>query len=386
MKVVHLCLASFFIDHYSYQENMLPKFHRELGHDVAVIASLETFDKKGRTAYMKEASAYTNEHGVQVTRLAYRKPEKIYRKLRRYVGTYDALRAAAPDVLFIHGCQFRDMEIVVRYLKENPRVVTYVDNHADFSNSARSWLSKNVMHKVLWRHGAHMIEPFARKFYGVLPARVDFLRNIYRLPKEKCELLVMGADDEKVLEAKAPEVRRALRKKYGIAEDDFLIMTGGKIDLAKTQTLLLMEAVARIEDPNVKLLVFGSLVPELEERVKQLCVENKVMYIGWLQAEQTYQYFAAADLAVFPGRHSVFWEQVAGQGIPMLCKYWDGTTHVDLGGNMKFLQEDSTDEIYTILCELLEKPGLYREMKRAAEEKGMQVFSYRQIAKRSIEG
>ena len=41
----------------------------------------------------------------------------------------------------------------------------------------------------------------------------------------------------------------------------------------------------------------------------------------------------------------MFWEQVAGMGIPMVCKYWEGTTHVDCGGNVKFLYRDSVEEI-----------------------------------------
>ena len=37
MKIVHLCLCSFFPDNYSYQENLLPKYHKRLGYDVEVI-------------------------------------------------------------------------------------------------------------------------------------------------------------------------------------------------------------------------------------------------------------------------------------------------------------------------------------------------------------
>ena len=40
MKVVHLCLACFYPDGYSYQENMLPQYHKMLGMEVAIIASL----------------------------------------------------------------------------------------------------------------------------------------------------------------------------------------------------------------------------------------------------------------------------------------------------------------------------------------------------------
>ena len=49
MKVLHICLACFFPDNYSYQENMLPKFHKELGYDVEVIASLASFDRNGKS-------------------------------------------------------------------------------------------------------------------------------------------------------------------------------------------------------------------------------------------------------------------------------------------------------------------------------------------------
>lgn len=52
------------------------------------------------------------------------------------------------------------------------------------------------------------IEPYVKKFYGVLPARVDFLIDVYNLPKEKCELLVMGADDDLVKKNEKPEIRK----------------------------------------------------------------------------------------------------------------------------------------------------------------------------------
>ncbi len=268
-----------------------------------------------------------------------------------------------------------DMDIVVKYLRRHPEVRVYVDNHCDFSNSGTNFLSENILHKLLWKHTAHMIEPYATKFYGVLPVRVDWLINMYGLPKEKCELLVMGADDDKVQEAFEGGWRVKIRQQYGISPDDFLIMTGGKIDAWKTQTLLLMEAVKKINNPAVKLLVFGSVTPELKDKVNALADGKKVQYIGWVKSEDTYHYWAACDLAVFPGRHSVMWEQVAGMGIPMICKYWSGTTHVDLGGNVVFLQQDSIDLLYGCIIKITENQEVYGKMKDAAV-KGKECFSY----------
>lgn len=389
MKVVHLCLGCFFPDNYSYQENMLPKFHKELGYDVEVIASLETFDKDGKATYMDKAEVYQNEYDIKVTRLNFKNPTKIYKKMKRYVGTYQAIETAKPDILFIHGCQFQDMDKVVKYIKGHPGVRVYVDHHADFSNSAKNWMSRHVLHGFFWKRTAHMVEPYTTKFYGVLPARVDFLKNIYKLPEEKCELLVMGADDEYVEKYSSPDSCLDLKKKYNLRTNDFVIVTGGKIDSFKRQTLLLMEAVRDINDPHVKLLVFGSIQDDIRAEFDDLCDGTLVQYLGWANAEQAYMYFSLADLVVFPGRHSVYWEQAAGQGKPMICKYWDGTTHVDLGGNVEFLYKDSVEEIRQAIQSLMsadgERTDKYYSMKKCAAEKGPDVFSYKKIAERSIE-
>ncbi|HOG53154.1 MAG TPA: glycosyltransferase family 4 protein [Bacillota bacterium] len=382
MKILHVCLACFYIDNYSYQENELPKYHKMAGHEVEIVASLVTFDKNGSITLYEKGGSYTNEHGIPVTRLEYAKGP-LASRLRVYKGFRDYLFKSRPEIVFVHGCQFWDARIVAEYAKNDKNVRVFVDNHSDFSNSATNWLSKNVLHKLVWRACAKKIEPYTRKFYGVLPARVDFLRDVYGIDPKKVELLVMGANDELVAEAKADSLRGSIREQYGIKRDDFLIMTGGKIDLAKTQTLLLMKAVGQMYEDRFRLIVFGSVVEELKEELSSLVDGKKVQYIGWIQAKDAYRYMAAADLMVFPGRHSVLWEQAAGLGIPMLIKHWEGTTHLDLGGNCEFLYEDSVDEIKAKI-RLISSKDRYEPMRRAAEDKGMKTFSYREIARRSI--
>lgn len=382
MKILHLMLACFYIDNYSYQENYLPKYHKLQGNDVKIISSLFTFDENGKGTMLKSAMKYVNEYGIPVSRLDYA-PGKISHKLRKYIGLEEEIADFEPDIIFIHGVQFADINVVVNYCKVHKDVIVYADSHSDFSNSATNWLSKHILHRIIWKHYAHKINPYVKRFYGVLPARVDFLINEYKLPANKVELLVMGADDECVKRAADREKIKELRKKYNIAEDDFLIMTGGKIDQWKTQTLLLMEAVKKINNPKVKLIVFGSVTEELQSSVKKLVDGNIVQYIGWIQAKDSYQYFAASDLVVFPGRHSVFWEQVVAQGIPMVVKHWDGTTHVDVDGNVQFLRNDSVEEITEVLNRILTEPQLYSNLYEAAQ-RAKSNFLYSSISKRSI--
>jgi 1,2-diacylglycerol 3-alpha-glucosyltransferase len=381
MKVVHICLCGPVSDNLNYQENMLAKYHVKLGHEVTLIAPQWAWGPQGKLINLQDTN-YFNNDGVKVVRLPIHNQKGIMSKFKRYDQLMETLENEKPNVIFIHNVQFLDIVKIASYANQNPAVQIFIDNHADFSNSARNWLARHILYGILWRSCARKIEPYTDKFYGVLPSRVDFIKNVYKIPAEKVELLVMGADDELVEQVKDRENK--VRLDYGIEEDDFLIVTGGKIDLFKTQTLLLMEAVKNIKKKNVKLIVFGSVVPELQEKLTELCDGLKVHYIGWVDSNNSYNYFAAADLVAFPGRHSVFWEQVVGQGIPMICKYWNGTTHVDLGGNVKFLYEDSASEMQKVIEDIIQDPNLYQQMRSVALNKGMEVFSYKEIAKKSI--
>lgn len=381
MKIVHLCMCSVVTDGWNYQDNMLPKYHKRLGHDVTIVTSHFVYDNKGQLA-IDERNQYVNEHDVKVIRLK-STPKKQGSRLKKFPGLYNTIVNEHPDILFVHCPQFRDSTTVVKYMKKHPNVKLFVDNHADFSNSASGWLSKNVLHGVWWKHYARLLVPYATKFYGVLPARVDFLVEQYGIPKDKVELLVMGADDDYVEAASTIESINTVRNELGLTSTDFVIVTGGKIDNAKTQTMLLMEAIKNVDCENIKLVVFGSVDAELKERFMSLVDGEKVKYVGWIDSSESYKYFACADLVCFPGRHSVFWEQVAGQGIPMIVKYWDGTTHVDRGGNVVFLESDDLEKLKDAIINTTEEKVINELKKKALTYK--HDFVYSEIAKKSIE-
>lgn len=382
MKIVHICLCGAMTDGFNYQENVITKYHKKMGYDVTIIASQWIWSSEGKLK-RTDKTDYINEDGVKMVRLPI-KHGTVNSRLKTYPGLYGAVEKEQPDILFIHDCQFLDIRKLASYARRHPNVKVYVDNHVDYSNGAHGWLSRNLLHKGLWRFCVKKIEPYITKFYGVLPARVDFLKEMYDLPANKCELLVMGADDELVEKAANPKIMKETRINFGIHGNDFLIITGGKIDEWKTQTLLLMEAIQNISAERVRLIVFGSVSDNLKEKVNALVDDVKIQYVGWLSSEESYNLFGAADLVVFPGRHSVYWEQVAGQGIPMIVKDWPGTHHIDLGGNVLFLEQDKAQEILGKIQELLDSPSKYELMKYSAQKKRMR-FSYRDIAKRSIE-
>ena len=230
---------------------MLPKYHVKLGYDVTVIASLVSYDKNGMRCYLKEGEYKCNRDGYKVIRIDYKKGffRILYKRLRFYSNTYDLLVSEKPDIIFVHNTSFGDAKYVKKYMKEHPGTFLFADSHADWINSARNFLSKNILHKIIWRHYTQMLLPYYQKVYGVLPIRCDFLYDVYSVPREKIELLPLGVDDDAIPSNKE-EIKNDIRNKLRIKTTDLVIITGGKIDRLKN-THKLMQAFSEINDEKI---------------------------------------------------------------------------------------------------------------------------------------
>lgn len=385
MKILHCCLAAFYIDEYGYQENILPKMHKLQGHEVSILASTETYIDNKKLGYV-EPSSYNTEYGVPISRIPYRKflPHFVMKKLRIYSGVYDAVSAFKPDIIFIHDTQFISILDIVDYVKKNPKTKIFVDGHTDFINSANNWISKNILHRLIYKWCAKKIEPYTEKFYGVLPARVEFFKSMYGISEDKVELLVMGLDDSVVDFNKKEEIRSKIRKELNIDMEDFVIVTGGKIDRRKNIHNL-MRAINDLNLSNIKLIIFGSPNDDMKNEFEKELNDKLIKYVGWIKAEESNEYIMASDLGVFPGTHSVLWEQSIGLGLPCVFKKWEGIQHVDLAGNCMFINNGNVDEIKEVIMSIYNDSELYSEMLKVSAEKGIPKFSYYQIAKRAIE-
>ena len=366
-------------DGFSYQENLLPLYQKKCGFETFILASEYSYNNQGKIVSFGHKE-YVDGNGIKVKRIKIKAGKKLSYRFKRFEGFYQNIEQIEPDIIFCHLFQFLDVKMLIKYKKKHPTCKIYMDSHADYYNSASSWLSKNILHKIIWRHYAKKINPYVEMFYGVTPARVNFLKDIYKIPANKVELLPLGADDEEVDKALQKDVCVKKRAEYGLSEDDFIIVTGGKIDYNKPQTLLLMKAVNALKEENLKLLVFGSVAEEYKEDFeKQL--SDKVRYIGWKTSAEIYKEFAVADIIAFPGLHSVLWEQAVGMGKPCIFRKIEGFEHIDLGGNCVFFETDNVGNYQKTLRYAIEH---IQEMKMVATEKGRKEFSYMEIAKKSI--
>ena len=377
MNIIHICLGCFYVEGMGYQENIITKMHAKQGHKVYVLTSDFAFNGKGE-AIKKEDLEYTNEFGVKVKVL--KRSGDFFGRYGKFEGLFNELQTLEPDVIFVHGGNFVSLNDVIKYCKKTGCKM-FMDQHSDYYNCPIKTIKQKIIFTGLFGHFMRKAVPYTTKFWGVTPWRCEYLRDVFKIPQNKIDLLIMGGDDDKIHFEKMPELRNDIRKELNLSDDDFVVVTGGKIDRTKNIHLL-MQAVAELGG-RVKLIVFGSPNAEMQEEITELSKNENICFLDWIPADKVYDYFLASDLCVFPGTHSVLWEQACACGVPSLFKYWEGMRHVSVNGNADFLYKDSKDEIKEKIADLFSDGEKYSQMKKAAQD-CKNEFIYSEISKKAI--
>ena len=382
MKIVHIAPRAPYNDYWGYQDNLLPKYQKKLGHDITIIIT-NMMHKDGKVVET-DCADYVLEEGVRVIRLKVKKYfNTVLTNINSKLPVYDYLKEIRPDFVFYHGLHGTTIFDVIKYKKKiNPKCTIVQDNHVDYNICNDPGGMKGRILRSFQRCVNRRSIPYITRVYGVTPWRKTYAEDYYGIPNSKTDVLIMGADDEEIDFEHRDAIRKSIRNKYGIKDSEFLIVTGGKIDKRK-KTHLLMKAIARVE--GAKLLIFGHVEEDVKDDFNRLLNENdNITYIGWIDSKAVYNYFFAADLVFFPGQHSVLWEQACAAKVPCVFEKWNGMEHVNNGGNSAFITPVTTEVIETKIRELMftEK---YNNMKLVADSEATDIYLYSKIAEKSLE-
>ena len=234
MNIVHVAPNAPYNEGWGYQENLLPKYQVKLGFDVSLIVTTG-MHKEGKIVYVDNED-YISPDGFRVIRRPKHCPPlwKIGR-LFEHIDVFDLLKELKPDVVFLHGLVSATILQIAKYKRIiNPSLIIIADNHLDYQISTLHM--PNFTNRVLrtnYRLLYCLNNKYIDKVYGVTPWRKKYAHEIFGVPQSKIDLLIMGADDEAIDFLNKKSIRENVRNKYDIKEDEFLIVTGGKIDKNK---------------------------------------------------------------------------------------------------------------------------------------------------------
>lgn len=162
---------------------------------------------------------------------------------------------------------------------------------------------------------------------------------------------------------KTPSFERASRSELGLSEDDFLIISIGRLVKRKGLEFLL-QAVAKIGNPNVRVLLVGE-GPErgqLESLALGLRISPQVCFTGTVSEERKFQLLSASDVFVLCSLHEGFgivYLEAMHCGLPVVAADEGGQTDFLEDGKNGFLVPSGDSEtLSTKLLSLLQSKEL----------------------------
>lgn len=377
MKIVHLMLSNFYIDNANYQENCLTRQNKLDGHDVTIIASTEVFVfGKNMTSFISP-STYFNEDNILVYRLPYINiiNQTFSIKIKKYKGLSKILYDILPDVIFFHGIASYDLITVSKFCSLNPSVKLFVDCHSDYNNSAKTFLSKHILHKIMYKTFIYFSYKEIDKIFYITIETKYFLNKVYNLSDEKLAYLPLGGF--LIDETERKSIVKKIRTQFDISDDKIVLIHSGKMDKNK-RTFELLTAFNSVKSNQFVLLLLGTMETDVSEICLPLIKANEnIKNIGWVSGKTLQEVLYAGDIYVQLGSQSVTMQNALCAGCAVAI--FPHQSHIYLLKNTAFYIKNDFD-IIDILNQIVKNKSLLFSKKIESLEFAKRVLDYKILA------
>lgn len=152
----------------------------------------------------------------------------------------------------------------------------------------------------------------------------------------------------------------AIRRKYGINEDDILISFCGRLGREKSVDVLLNYWATKVKkDDKLKLMIMGEgpCLDDLIEQAKQLDISDSVVFTGRVEHTELPTYYGACQLyitASLSDTNSISMKEAMATGLPVIHIYDELNAGQVVDGINGFIYKNA-DEMYDILTEYKNK-------------------------------
>jgi len=219
------------------------------------------------------------------------------------------------------------------------------------------------------------------------------------IPSEKIRVCYNGVNSEKysVERITSKEIEET-RQKYGIGDEEFMILFIGRLTWIKGASNLVMAMTHVLNQiPNTKLIIIGigETKKYLEKLVEDFKLNDKVKFrFEFIPENERIKHYAACDLAVFPSLYEPF-GIVALEAMSMMKPVIVGTTGVSglkeiiipEGPNQCgfHMNPRNPNEIASAIIDILQNPDLRIRLGQNGRRRILESFDWRFAAKKTLE-
>lgn len=206
--------------------------------------------------------------------------------------------------------------------------------------------------------------------------------------EEKSTVLNLGVNSEK-FEKSIPEFKSA----------DALEIASICRHVEKKGLKYAIDAVSRLNDQGVnlhyKIAGDGPLKEDLEQRVNDKGLEDKVEFCGWVDQNEVADILDNSHIFLQPSitaqsgdmeGQALVLQEAQAKGTPVVSTYHNGIPEGVKESETAFLApERDSEAIYKCIRKFIQKPALVREMGRAARKNIENSFDYREKTLKQID-
>ena len=301
MKIVFISYS--YLHGWTYQDNLLVTTCIEEGHDVLCLASNICSDEYGALKIMGHLN---DPPYVKRLKTIFSSFIPLCIRVRYLKGLYVALEAFAPEVIFLTSVQTLNLITLARYKRKHPNVLIYYNSHTDYYTSATNWLSMNILHKLIYKMLIKRYLYVAEKFFYISVNTGKFLKEVYAIPEEMTELMLLGGHVQRPQQLS--DDREAVMKQLFLEGEKIIFLQAGKMDKQKC-LIETLKCFSETDDSRFVLLIVGSIDDSIRlEADLFINGDSRIFYMGWEDDGGLIRYLNSADVYIQPGKVSVILE------------------------------------------------------------------------------
>jgi glycosyltransferase involved in cell wall biosynthesis len=360
---------------------------QKLGHNVHVVAR----DKQDSEKTVNGIHVhYIKGIGNALTRYwrFARSASKKIKELNKQ-NTFDIIHSNLPLVpsFAIPNDSAKAIVCAVHSTWKGEAIVTKRDNPKELNPNEKAMLRFNVVlrsyEKKLMNRSDALI--------AVSKYTVDELTELYGIKEEKIHVIYNGVDVDKF----KPRPNRAeLRQEFGLEEDKKIVLFVGRLYHRKGLEILLHSIPPVLKEfSNVKFVISGKGFKQKEESLrnlaKELDIEDKVTFLGYVPDEKLPRLYSASDIFVLPAIYENFpfaILEAQSTGLPVISTRVGGIPEFLVDNENGFVIDpgDSTQLTQKVLT-LLQNPKLAKEMGDRGRKLIEEKFDWRLITGQVID-
>lgn len=228
------------------------------------------------------------------------------------------------------------------------------------------------------------------------PPQMDLLVNDYEVPREKCRMIPPGYDDNRFFPVSEAS-RRAVRQRLGMEGPTVIAL--GRLARNKGYDLLIngFTLVAeRIPESRLNLAVGGAkldhleqeILGELKDQVKELGINDRVDFSGFVADEDLPDYYRGGDLFVLSSRYEPFGMtaiEAMASGCPTVVTTHGGLWRaVTYGRHALHADPFDKEDLGITMYKVLKHRRLWVRLSRMGAHKARSLFTWTGIAQQLI--